>query len=56
MKNSTPRSTSVERDSHQESGIDYTPKKYSLKEQLLYGAKLTIIVGIIFGLIWLSEM
>ncbi|WP_284690581.1 hypothetical protein [Salidesulfovibrio onnuriiensis] len=39
----------------QQPEIDYTPKNYSLKEQVLYATKFVAVVGIFFALIWWFE-
>lgn len=36
--------------------IDYSPKTYSLNQQILIGLKLAAVVGGIFLLFWLVEL
>ena len=36
-------------------GIDYSPKTYTLNDQIVLGLKLFVVVGIIFGIFWLVE-
>lgn len=35
--------------------IDYSPKVYTLRQQLVFGGKLFLIAGIILLLFWLLE-
>jgi len=35
--------------------IDYAPKIYTLRQQLVFFAKLSLIAGIFFILLWLFE-
>lgn len=34
---------------------DYAPKKYSAREHALMGAKILLVVGLLFGLLWLVD-
>lgn len=36
--------------------IDYTPKTYSLREQIVYGLKLIGIIGTVLVAFWLYEV
>jgi len=36
-------------------GIDYSPKTYTLREQIVFGAKLLVIGGILLLMFWLFE-
>jgi hypothetical protein len=38
------------------SEIDYTPKTYSLREQIVYGLKLVGIIGTVLVAFWLYEI
>jgi hypothetical protein len=35
--------------------VDYSPKAYTVREQLVFGGKLFLIAGIILLLFWLFE-
>lgn len=35
--------------------IDYSPKKYTLREQILFGVKMFVVMGIFWLIIWLIE-
>ena len=37
------------------SEIDYSPRTYTVSEQIVFGAKLTAVVGIFFLILWLVE-
>jgi len=32
---------------------DYAPKKYSFREHVAMGGKLVLVIGFVFGLMWL---
>ena len=34
---------------------DYAPKKYPAWQQVVMGAKVAAVVGIVFGLLWLAD-
>ncbi len=34
---------------------DYAPKKYSVQEHALMGVKISLVVGFLFGLLWLVD-
>jgi hypothetical protein len=36
-------------------GIDYMPKRYTVRQQVTYGGKLAAMGGIIFIIFWLFE-
>tara|TARA_Y100001954_G_scaffold38771_2_gene38585 strand:- start:43888 stop:44121 length:234 start_codon:yes stop_codon:yes gene_type:complete len=38
-----------------EAEIDYTPKKMSLKDQLLYGSKMVAVMAVFFAILWFNE-
>jgi flagellar biogenesis protein FliO len=40
---------------YSEPEVDYSPKVYSLRKQLLFGGKLLFIAGIILFLLWLLD-
>jgi hypothetical protein len=37
------------------SSDDYAPKKYSAREDVAMGAKVILVLGLLFGLLWLLD-
>lgn len=55
-KNSIEASDNPKQKSVSESGIDYTPKTYPLRAQIIFGAKLFGFFAVIFLLFWLFNL